>query len=191
MRTVVFDLGEVLVPSRQVLPALAAELGVTPDRLAGPYWADRRPYDLGAPASAYWTGVLDGLGRAAEPELIGRLEALDARKWSELPQPAADLLDALSGTRLGVLSNAPTALADAVRAASWSAAFDVLVFSADLGLAKPDPEIFARADALYGTAAREVVFFDDRPDNVAAARAHGWAAHLWTDPATALATLAD
>ena len=191
VRTVVFDLGEVLVPSGQVLPALAAELGVSPERLAGPYWSDRRPYDLGQPAADYWTGVLAGLGRAAEPELVARLCELDARKWSELPPAGAALLDALAGTRLGVLSNAPAALAAAVRAARWSAAFDVLVFSADLELAKPDPAIFAGADARYGTEPAEVVFFDDRPENVAAARAHGWDAHLWVDPATALATLAD
>lgn len=191
MRTIVFDLGEVLVPSGGVLPPLAAELGVPAEQLAAAYWPGRLEYDLGGSAEAYWTGVLTALGRAPEPALLARICALDAAKWSVLPAGSRDLLAGLDGSRLGVLSNAPAPLAAAVRAAEWSALVDVLVFSADIGLVKPDPAIYGRADALYATTPGDVVFFDDRAENVAAARAHGWDAHVWVDTATALATLAD
>ncbi|MEY2473730.1 MAG: putative hydrolase of the superfamily [Actinomycetota bacterium] len=50
---------------------------------------------------------------------------------------------------------------------------DVL-YSADLGAAKPDPEFFRRADARLG--GRRVVFVDDMVANVEAARVHGWTA---------------
>jgi putative hydrolase of the HAD superfamily len=188
----VFDLGEVLVPSTGVLPLLAAELGVTDEELAAAYWPARAAYDLGGPSDVYWTAVVTALGRDPEPALLRRLEHLDSAKWSTLPAHSAALLDGLAsdGVRLAVLSNAPAPLAAAVRTAPWSSLIGHFVFSADEALAKPDPAIYTRADAVYGTAPQDVVFFDDRADNVAAARAHGWDAHVWTDPAAALDRLA-
>jgi putative hydrolase of the HAD superfamily len=187
----VFDLGEVLVSSAAVLPRLAEELDVTEAALAAAYWPPRLPYDLGTPSDAYWSAVATALGRDPEPGLLRRMEDLDSTKWSTLPPRSAALIDRLAGdgVRLAVLSNAPAPLASAVRAAPWSDAVAHLVFSADIGLAKPDPAIFAHADAVYGTRPCDVLFFDDRPDNVAAARAHGWDAHVWVDATTALGVL--
>ena len=182
---VVFDVGDVLVSSGDVLPHLAAEAGVTPERFAPAYWRDRHAYDLGVDEHAYWTAVLADLGREPDPDLVDRLARLDAGKWSQLPAAGRALLDGLAGVPLAVLSNAPAALAAAVRAADWSRAFTALVFSAEVGLAKPDPAIYARADAACGTAPGDVVFFDDREANVAAARTHGWQAHLWVPGTTA------
>ncbi len=181
--TVVFDLGEVLVPSTGVLPQLAAELGVDEPTLAPGYWARRRAYDLGGSSTTYWTGVAEAVGRAPDPELLERLEQLDSVKWSTLPAESAALMGRLAGVRLAVLSNAPAPLAAAVRAAPWSTRFDHLVFSAEVSLMKPDPAIYALADRLLG--AGPAVFFDDRPENVDAARAHGWDAHVWAGPAAA------
>ena len=190
-RTVVFDLGEVLVPSTGVLPLLATELGVTVDELGAAYWAGRAAYDLGGAAEDYWTGVLGALGRAPDPALLHRLTDVDSTKWSTLPQASTDLLAYVQGRgiRLGILSNAPGPLAAAVRAAPWSAGVAHLVFSAEVALVKPDPEIYARADATYGTQPGDVVFFDDKVENVEAARAHGWDAHVWGGADAALATL--
>jgi putative hydrolase of the HAD superfamily len=189
-----FDLGGVLVPSVSVLSALGRELGVSAEALAAAYWAERGEYDLGGDGGRYWGGVLARLGREPAPGLVDRLSAVDAALWSRLPAATAAMLEAVTdaaGVRVGILSNAPAALAAAVRAADWSAGMGVLVFSADLGLAKPDPRIYAAADGVCGCDPAEVVFFDDRAENVAAARAHGWDAHLWGDPPTALAVLAD
>jgi len=177
----VFDVGDVLVPSGDVLPVLASELGITVDELWAAYWRERRAFDLGGDEDTYWTSILAELGREPDPALVRRLSALDSRKWGTLPPSGASLLAGLDGRRLGLLSNAPAPLAAGVRASSWSAAFEVLAFSAELGLAKPDPEIYARADELFGTAPGDVLFFDDRQDNVAAAREHGWSAVRWTD----------
>jgi putative hydrolase of the HAD superfamily len=190
--TVVFDLGEVLVPSRAVLPLLAAEVGVAVDALAAAYWPGRIAYDLGGGAEDYWTGVLLALGRAPDPTLLRRLTDIDAAKWSTLPPSSADLLAHMQGrgVRLGVLSNAPGPLAAAVRAAPWSAGITHLVFSAEIALVKPDPQIYAHADAAYGTKPGDVVFFDDRVENVQAARAHGWDAHVWAGAEAAIEVVA-
>jgi putative hydrolase of the HAD superfamily len=55
--------------------------------------------------------------------------------------------------------------------------FDGMHHSAALGAAKPDPEFYHRAHAkLPVTTPDEVLFLDDRLDNVAAAAAFGWRA---------------
>lgn len=190
--TLVLDLGEVLVPSSDVLPALAGELGVGVERFAAAYWPGRLDYDLARVDDEYWAGVLTALDIAFAPETAARLRDIDAGKWSTLPPASAAFVDELvaAGTRLAVLSNAPAPLAAAVRAAAWSAPFDELVFSCDHGVAKPDPAIYAAADRAYGTRPADVVFFDDRAVNVEAARTHGWDAHVWTGADAALAVLA-
>jgi len=54
-----------------------------------------------------------------------------------------------------------------------------------LGLAKPSPQIYAAFEARSGFTGSEILFFDDREDNVAAAREAGWRAEtvrLDTEP---------
>lgn len=51
-----------------------------------------------------------------------------------------------------------------------------------LGLHKPDPMIYRRLEQQLGYRAEEIIFFDDTPENVAAAGDVGWRAHL-VDPA--------
>lgn len=188
---VVFDLGEVLVLSGSTLDRLAEHLTVPADRFAEAYWGPRDGYDLGGTDDDYWGAVGTALDRPLTAEEVAALADLDARRWADLPPASADLLDRVlaAGHPLHLLSNAPAALAARVRDSAWSSRFSTLVFSADLGLAKPDPAIYAAADARYGTSPDEVVFFDDRPVNVEAARAHGWDAHVFTGADDVLAKL--
>ncbi|HVU62811.1 MAG TPA: HAD family phosphatase [Phycisphaerales bacterium] len=47
-----------------------------------------------------------------------------------------------------------------------------------LGLAKPDPAIYHEYARRTGFAPADILFFDDRPENVEAAIAAGWRSHL-------------
>jgi len=49
--------------------------------------------------------------------------------------------------------------------------------------AKPDPRIYAIAEARIGLPAERLFFIDDNPANIEAAAARGWQAHLFTDAA--------
>ena len=58
--------------------------------------------------------------------------------------------------------------------------FDEIVYSGALGVCKPDRVFFTNAQARMGvTAARAILFVDDRPANVDAARMCGWRAALY------------
>jgi putative hydrolase of the HAD superfamily len=58
--------------------------------------------------------------------------------------------------------------------------FDEIVYSAALGVCKPDRVFFTSAQARMAvTAARSILFVDDRPANVDGARICGWRAALY------------
>ena len=55
---------------------------------------------------------------------------------------------------------------------------DIIVYSHEVGLAKPDPAIFELTRSLLGVEPEEIVFLDDHYGHVEAARACGWHAVL-------------
>ncbi len=55
--------------------------------------------------------------------------------------------------------------------------FDRRFVSGELGLMKPEPEIFAHVEAQTGHAPEALLFADDNADNIEAARARGWHVH--------------
>jgi 2-haloacid dehalogenase len=68
--------------------------------------------------------------------------------------------------------------------------FADVVVSGEERVAKPDPRIYEIAEARFGHPPRALFFTDDNPANVAAARARGWHAHLFTGAAALEAELA-
>ena len=55
-----------------------------------------------------------------------------------------------------------------------------LFASGDLGVAKPDPDVYRTVVGHYGVTPTDAVFVDDSPDYVAGARTSGLRAHLFT-----------
>ncbi len=190
-RAVVFDIGGVLSAPEGAVPQVAAALGLPLDVVAGAYWDPRDAYDRGSAREDYWAAVGAILGLDLSGARGRDLDDLDARRWGTVDPASQALLDEVSaasrdgGPRLAVLSNAPLSLARVVRAAAWSAPFEVLVFSAELRVAKPEPAIYDAVERALGLAGEELVFFDDRPVNVEAAVSRGWRAHLWQGAGTA------
>lgn len=56
-------------------------------------------------------------------------------------------------------------------------------------VAKPDPQIYAITEARSGREGSALFFTDDNPANIAAAKARGWDAHLFTDASSLEAQL--
>jgi len=82
------------------------------------------------------------------------------------------------GLKTGIVSNSGPGAREAERHYGFKAITDDIVYSHEVGLRKPDPEIFALATSRLGVRTGEVVFLDDVPANVDAARAAGWHAVL-------------
>lgn len=60
--------------------------------------------------------------------------------------------------------------------------FDRAFVSGELRMLKPDRAIYAALEQGTGVAPERLLFADDRPDNIAAARARGWRGHLFEHP---------
>jgi epoxide hydrolase-like predicted phosphatase len=75
--------------------------------------------------------------------------------------------------KIGVISNALPDARDMFKERLNGELFDLLVFSGEEGVKKPNPEIFRRALARLGAQPAEALFVDDMGENVAAARALG------------------
>lgn len=60
----------------------------------------------------------------------------------------------------------------------------MVVNSARIGMAKPDPRVFTTAAILLGTPLANTLFVDDTIANVVASRATGMQVHLYIDTAT-------
>ncbi|MEM6979519.1 MAG: HAD family phosphatase [Planctomycetota bacterium] len=97
----------------------------------------------------------------------------------------ADVIASLRAQRLpvGILSNTCRAHWDFVSAMPsqiLDGPFDATVVSYQVGSMKPDSEIYRHANELAQAAASvsgaDILFLDDRDENVAAARTHGWRA---------------
>lgn len=67
--------------------------------------------------------------------------------------------------------------------------FEDIIVSGVEKVAKPDPRIYAITEARSGREGGSLFFTDDNPANVAAARARGWDAHVFTDAASLEAQL--
>jgi putative hydrolase of the HAD superfamily len=142
------------------------------------YWEHRPPYDIGGYDDAeYWSRVTRrDVGRAELDPLV----AADTAMWIRPNTELFAYLDTLPGP-LAILSNAPAALARAIDTGPWAPAFVHRVFSADIGVAKPEPAAYRILCQRLGTGPRGVVFVDDRPENVAGADAAGLRGVLFTD----------
>ncbi len=107
------------------------------------------------------------------------------RHWREnqhLIAPTIDLIRRLRGTyKTAVLSNADSTLVARFRDTHGIAdLFDDIVCSADVGMAKPEPRVYALAAQRISLPPEQCVFVDDLEQNVEAARAAGMSAIHFT-----------
>ena len=186
LRAVVFDYGMVLTEPQQ--PEAHATLlritGLSQDRFEPLYWADRHAYDEGKLTGlAFWQKLLRDAGIPETAGLVAELNLWDARMWTT--QNPAMLAWQLAlkqrGIKTAILSNmGDNVLANIERTFDWLPRFDVLVWSYQLGIAKPDPAIYLHTLRELGAAAQETLFLDDKLVNIDAAQALGMRGIVFT-----------
>jgi putative hydrolase of the HAD superfamily len=191
MNWIVFDYGDVLSKPSPALPDLAAALRTPLPEFLKAYWEYRIPYDAGSTPLEYWQAVGDAVGVPVDETLSAELTRIDVEGWGHLEPSSAALLEALSeaGANLALLSNAPIAFGEWVRAQDWARHFRVTLFSGDVRCVKPDAKIFRLLLDELGAEPADCLFFDDRQVNVDGARAVGIQAHLWNGAEAARAWL--
>jgi len=195
MTWVLFDYGGVICTPQpdDDVARLAGAAGVTVPDFSAAYWAYRISYDRAdLDGRTYWQKVAAALGRSFAAAQIAELTRLDAESWLHLREGTVALLEdlAAAGNRLALLSNAPAEVAEVVAGLPVAGLFEHRAFSCYLRAVKPEPECYLAVLALLGAAPGEVVFIDDRPENVAAAAALGIRSVHFTGPGQARSALA-
>jgi putative hydrolase of the HAD superfamily len=158
--------------------------GLPLERFEELYWADRHAYDEGKLTGlAFWQKLLReaGLSKGDESSraFAEELNQWDARMWTtENPVMLAWQLELKrQGFLTAILSNMGDNVLDNMkRQFDWLPRFDVLVWSYQLRMAKPDAAIYRHVLKELGTQPEETLFLDDKQPNIEAARALGMVA---------------
>jgi len=179
LRAVVFDYGMVLTgsPDPAAWAAMRRITGLAEERFEPLYWADRTAYDEGTLTGvAFWRNFLRKAGLPADDAMAEELNRWDCRFWTvQNPSMVAwQLALKQRGLLTAICSNmGDSTLASVEREFDWIHRFDVLVWSCQLRIVKPDPAIYRHTLAKLGTLPRETLFIDDKQENIEAARALG------------------
>jgi FMN phosphatase YigB (HAD superfamily) len=60
--------------------------------------------------------------------------------------------------------------------------FDGYIYSYEIGAMKPDAKIYAAMEKMCGRSGEDIIYLDDRPENVQGGSARGWQAFLHETP---------
>ncbi len=178
IRAVVFDIGGVLERVDDFEAVLSAA------------WRERlgmSPEEFRAALAAIDPGHLSETGQMSEAEWAARCAACLRLSPAQQREFAADVWDWYCGELdeelMAFAASLPTHLRTAIISNSADGArreelaryafdeiFDPIIYSHEVGLAKPDPAVFELACSLLDVAPAEMIFVDDVPGHVAAAR---------------------
>jgi putative hydrolase of the HAD superfamily len=183
IRAVLFDIGGVLeiTPPTGVPERWEARLGLRPGEL------DERTHDLfesGAVGAVSLEEVHRRLGEVLRQDQAV-VRALMDDLWAEyLGTLNVELTDYVRGLRpryrTGIISNSFVGAREKERERyQLDELTDLLVYSHEVGISKPDPRIYELACERLGVAAEEAVFVDDTEAMVDGARAVGMQALLF------------
>jgi len=107
-------------------------------------------------------------------------------RWLDMASPAIEhsvrLMAALQARGVPVFSLTNFGIETYVIASGKYAflkAFDRDFISGHMGVIKPDARIYEMLEQATGLSGAELIFTDDRADNIAAAAARGWQTHLF------------
>ena len=160
--------------------ALAAQWAAQEDPAqVGGWWSLRTEAD----EAVYWQRYGHELAaRLGVPEGdIGVLlsEWPYQRYMKAVPEARAVLIELRTrGLRVGVLSNTLPSIGATLEAIDLADVVDVAVASCTLGVHKPEQEAFMQAATLMGLPPGQILFIDDKLENVEAARVAGMRAEL-------------
>lgn len=181
IETIVFDVGETLIRDDRYWSAWADWLDVPPHTLSALVGAVVVQGRDNADALRLLRPSIDIAAEYAAREAAGRGETLDERDLYADVRPALAALQG-QGIRVIVAGNQTAKAAQLLRVLDLPA--DLVVMSAEWGVAKPAPEFFARVLAVSGAGAQSTLYVGDHPANdVFPARAAGLlTAHIRRGP---------
>ena len=187
IRAVIFDFGNVLCfpPSREKIASAAQFCGMTKHAFLEAFWAERLRYDAGKLSPIeYWAMVTND---AFANENLTRLIDIEVDFWNAYDSRPFDWVAELrrKGLRVGMLSNLPHVLGEALRATRYLGRpffdhFDHVTLSYELRSVKPQAPIYRHSFEGLKVNPEEALFIDDKLPNIHGALETGLKAELFT-----------
>ena len=180
LRAILFDYGMVLTgpPNPDAWARLRATTGLDEQALQRGYWGHRHDYDRGhLSGQTYWQRIAAEAGLPVlSREALTTLYDADTDLWTDLNLPMAEWAQSLhrAGIPTGILSNIGDEMeAGVLRKHPWLSAFQHITWSHRLSTAKPDPEIYRHAAEGLAQSPFNILFIDDKLENIEAAHNAG------------------
>lgn len=174
-----FDYGGVIngKPGSYFNTAICQLLDITEEDYKRVYFSHNRKFNAGKPISEreLWALVLADLGKPDELDSVMKFVA-QMRLAKQMNTKVLELIDTLraKGYKTGLLSNNNQQAADKMRADGLDKHFDTFIVSAEVGVMKPDPEIFNLFAERLDVALPELVFIDDSKRSLSASEECGF-----------------
>jgi len=191
IKAVIFDYGQVisLPQDPAAIDRMAEIAGVERGKFESTLWALRDEYDRGTiDARGYYRKVFAELSVAVDTNLIDEIIETDFNSWKNINHETAALMEELkkAGYTVGILSNMPNDfLAWARKTLPVFSLPQIGLFSCEVNLVKPEEAIYQKLLSMLDLKGEEVVFFDDKIENVKSAVPLGINALLWKDAESA------
>ncbi len=168
---VIFDLGGIVIPETwdSIIGQVAADVGVSPQRLAESImlYYDEVIKGKRTLLQVYRSVVRDLALKSSPEEVLNRHLTLYRQMSAQHDPDTVALMRRLhTGHSLACLTNTEPEMAEISKQMGLFDYFDRSYLSIELGLKKPDPEIFVAVLMDLGCGSRDVVFIDDRKENV-------------------------
>ena len=196
IKAVFFDYGQVITFAQdpKTVGRIADLAGVEREKFEPVLWALRGEYDRGAiTAHEYYRRILSAFDLAPDKKIIDKMIDIDFWSWTNINPHTELLMEDIkrAGYILGILSNMPHDFLGWVREnVSVLSLVQISLFSCEVNLIKPNEAIYQKLLSVSGLKGEEIVFFDDKPENVEAAKALGIKAYIWEDCGIARGELA-
>ncbi|GAC1361250.1 MAG: HAD family phosphatase [Acidobacteriaceae bacterium] len=177
LRAILFDYGLVLSgpPNPAAWSRMRSVTSLDEEPFQRGYWAHRHAYDSGELSGvSYWQLIAAEAGLPVlSAEDLDALFHADTDLWTDLNLPMAEWAQSLQAAHIptGILSNIGDQMeAGVLRKHPWLSAFHHITWSHRLQTAKPDPAIYRHAAAGLGVSPFNILFIDDKLENIEAAR---------------------
>lgn len=185
LKAVVFDYGKVLSlpPTQEQWETLIACFGKSHQEFQQVYWRNRDGIDRGIlDIVTYWKQAGEDCGRTISDAEAMELIAHDNRQWTNVSAETLELARDLrrAGYKTAILSNMESRMLGVMREKlDWLDEFEVQMFSCEIGMVKPDAEIYLECCRRLGCRPEEVLFLDDKKVNSEGAKSIGMESYVF------------
>jgi putative hydrolase of the HAD superfamily len=186
IKAIIFDFGGVCVSESisEIYGGLAKSIGgITGPQLYAESRGDANKLSKGEiTMHDFWVAVSKNLNKKIDPEKTAKTWLGLHIKYTKVKEDVMDIISSLKKRyKVALLSNVIKMYSEQHRKSNRYSMFDPVILSDEVGMRKPEKEIYELTLNKLGMKADECVFIDDKERNIIPAREMGFKTILFKD----------